>query len=94
MTFPKETDLTLGTVPPEFPTGIIELSGRAEPAAFFRQHPELTRYQYLINSDAHSLEKLAANALKQEPSDNLPSLRKSEKPTAKQVIQALQAIMA
>lgn len=84
--------VSLGTVPPDFPTGVIELSQRAEPVSFFRKHPELCKYQYLVNSDAHSLETMAAHALKDTAADICQRSPKPEKPTVQQVIQALQVI--
>ncbi len=52
--------ISLGTVPPDFPTRVIELSSRANPPLFFSQHPELAGYRQIVNSDAHSLAAMAA----------------------------------
>ena len=54
--------ISLGAVPPDFPTSVIELSSRVDPARFFRQHPELDQYRYITNSDAHRLETMAVAA--------------------------------
>ncbi len=95
--------VSLGAVPPDFPTDIIELSTHAVPDAFFRTHPGLAGYRYLVNSDAHSLETFAASrpdwaregpaepAAKPKMGREGPGARPetSSKPDIKQVIEAL-----
>ncbi|NCA98405.1 MAG: phosphoesterase [Clostridia bacterium] len=49
---------SLGVVPADFPTDWIELSQRAVPEQFFQQHPDLARYRFLVDSDAHHLAQI------------------------------------
>jgi len=49
---------SLGVVPPDFPTDWIELSKRTDPDTFFQSHPELLRYHFLVDSDAHHLAQI------------------------------------
>jgi len=49
---------SLGAVPQDFPTRWIELSRRVDPGQFFKTHPELQRYPYLVDSDAHHLNQI------------------------------------
>lgn len=84
--------VSLGSVPPEFPTKVIELSRRVDPTRFFRQHPELSTYQFITNSDAHRLETLVASSLQEDkPAQNIDAseVRTRSRKTVKEIIQAL-----
>ena len=87
--------VSLGAVPPDFPTSVIEVSTRMDPVRFLERHPELSRYGVLVNSDAHRLETLAIAWSAGAPEDPDTSDEKGEKDrnrsrfTAKDIIQAL-----
>jgi hypothetical protein len=46
---------SLGSIPPEFPGKILELSRNAVHADFRARHPELSDYLFVTHSDAHTL---------------------------------------
>ncbi len=46
---------SLGSIPPEFPGKILELSRNALKTDFQAKHPELTGYYMVTHSDAHTL---------------------------------------
>lgn len=50
---------TLGSIPQDFPAGWIEFSKQAEPEYYFDNYPDLRRFRWLIDSDAHRLEDIA-----------------------------------
>lgn len=50
---------SLGSIPPEFPGKILELSKNAVHADFRAKHPELSDYLLVTHSDAHTLADIA-----------------------------------
>lgn len=50
---------TLGSIPDNFPAGWIEFSKHAKPEVYFDNYPDLRRFRWLVNSDAHRLEDIA-----------------------------------
>lgn len=49
---------TLGTIPEDFPGTWIEFSKNSNPEEFFDRRPELRKYRWLKDSDAHRLENI------------------------------------
>ena len=81
--------VSLGAVPPDFPTEVIELSHHADPDQFFRAHPELSDYRFVVNSDAHSLETFAAQGADNRDPDPRQPKKTTQRTSAIQVLEAL-----
>lgn len=50
---------SLGAIPPEFDGKILEISPRTTATQIVEKHPELERYIFVTNSDAHNLTMIA-----------------------------------
>ncbi len=50
---------TLGSIPEDYPGGWIEFSKHAKPEYYFDNYPDLRRFRWLVDSDAHRLEDIA-----------------------------------
>lgn len=50
---------SLGAIPPEFNGKILEISSRTNAVQMLKKHPELYRFVFVSNSDAHNLTMIA-----------------------------------
>lgn len=50
---------TLGSIPEDFSGSWIEFSRHAKPEYYFDNYPDLRRFRWLVDSDAHRLEDIA-----------------------------------
>lgn len=51
--------VTLGSIPEDFPSGWIEFSRQSQPEMYFDNYPDLRRFRWLVDSDAHRLEDIS-----------------------------------
>jgi PHP family Zn ribbon phosphoesterase len=80
--------ISLGSVPPDFPAAVIELSRNVDPDRFFAEHLDLLQYQYIVNSDAHRLETIAQFPSLTDHAEANGKVKHTQF-TAKEIIEAL-----